>query len=67
MRGPVLRATLLLLAAGTLPAAASAQYAERPDLLGSGSPAVDVSGRSIKNPRVRAVHTDDPALVGGTA
>ena len=43
------------------------QYNERPDLVGSGSPAVDASGRSIKNPRVRAVHTDDPSLLGGTA
>ena len=46
---------------------ATAQYGERPDLVGSGSPAVDASGRSIKNPRVRAIHTTDPALQGGTA
>ena len=46
---------------------ASAQYAERPDLVGSGSAAVDVSGRSVKNKRVRAVHTTDPTDRGGTA
>lgn len=46
---------------------ARAQYAERPDLMGSGSPAVDSSGRSIKDRRVRAVHTTDPSLQGGTA
>lgn len=46
---------------------AAAQYAERPDLAGSGSPAVDVSGRSVKNPRVRAIHSDSLSDVGGTA
>jgi len=46
---------------------AAAQYAERPDLAGSGSPAVDVSGRSVKNMRVRAVHARDAALEGTTA
>lgn len=55
---------LLVLA---LAGSSSAQYAERPDLHGSGSPAVDVSGRSVKNPRVRAIHSDDPSAVGGTA
>lgn len=54
---------LLALLAGS----ASAQYAERPDPLGTGSPAVDASGRSIKNRRVRAIHTEDPAARGGTA
>ena len=47
--------------------AAHAQYAERPHLAGSGEAAVDVSGRSIKNQRVRAVHTTDNTLRGGTA
>lgn len=56
-----------LLLTGLLAASAGAQYAERPSLAGSGAPDVDVSGRSIKNPRVRAVHTTDPGLVGGTA
>ncbi|MEO0650305.1 MAG: di-heme oxidoredictase family protein, partial [Planctomycetota bacterium] len=56
---------LLLLAA--LPSVAEAQYAERPSLVGSGQPDVDASGRSVKNPRVRAVHTEDPSLEGGTA
>lgn len=53
----------LLLSTG----AVLAQYGERPDLVGSGSPAVDASGRSVKNPRVRAIHTRNPALPGGTA
>src|SRR3954465_4642169 len=44
-----------------------AQYTERPALFGSTSNAVDVSGRSIKDARVRAIHTTDPALLGGTA
>jgi hypothetical protein len=38
-----------------------------PALVGSGSNAVDVSGRSVKDPRVRAIHTTDPNLQGGTA
>ncbi|MCB9898219.1 MAG: hypothetical protein H6825_09470 [Planctomycetes bacterium] len=46
---------------------ASAQYAERPALLGSGEAGVDVSGRSVKNKRVRAIHTTDDSLLGGTA
>jgi len=46
---------------------AFSQYAERGDPPGSGSEAVDISGRSVKNMRVRAVHTDDPSLEGGTA
>ncbi|MEQ1730928.1 MAG: di-heme oxidoredictase family protein [Vicinamibacterales bacterium] len=46
---------------------ASAQYAERPHLFGSAQKGVDVSGRSVKDPRVRAVHTTDPNLQGGTA
>lgn len=59
----VITFTLALAFAGT----AVAQYAERSGLAGSGRPDVDVSGRSVKNPRVRAVHTDDPMQVGGTA
>lgn len=46
---------------------AAAQYTERPSAFGSGAAAVDVSGRSIKDKRVRAVHTTDPNLLGGTA
>ncbi|MFO1055058.1 MAG: di-heme oxidoredictase family protein [Planctomycetota bacterium] len=46
---------------------ASAQYAERAQLMGSGQPDCDCSGRSIKNPRVRAIHTTDSNLRGGTA
>src|SRR5690606_9051164 len=44
-----------------------AQYNERPSLPGSGARDCDASGRSIKNPRVRAIHTTDPSLRGGTA
>lgn len=46
---------------------ATAQYAERPQLFGSALKGVDVSGRSVKDLRVRAVHTTDPNLLGGTA
>jgi hypothetical protein len=45
----------------------AAQYAERPSLAGSGQPDVDVSGRSVKNPRVRAIHSTDPTLKGTSA
>lgn len=45
----------------------SAQVNERPFLVGSGERAVDISGRSVKNPRVRAVHSDDPNDLGSTA
>lgn len=55
-------ASLLALTAPTF-----AQFAERGDAPGSGSKAVDISGRSVKNQRVRAVHTTDPNLQGGTA
>ena len=55
------------LAVASLLGSVSAQYSERPDLLGSGRPSVDASGRSVKNKRVRAVHTDDASLAGGTA
>jgi hypothetical protein len=46
---------------------ATAQYAERGSLVGSGNPDVDASGRSVKNPRVRAVHSADPDEEGGTS
>ena len=46
---------------------ATAQYNERGALLGSGQPDCDCSGRSVKNPRVRAIHTTDPSQRGGTA
>jgi hypothetical protein len=54
----------LVLLAGT---PVAAQFAERSALAGSGAAGVDVSGRSVKNPRVRAIHTTDPSLLGGTA
>jgi len=50
-----------------LATALSAQYAERNALAGSGEPDLDVSGRSIKNIRVRAVHSDDPNDLGSSA
>ena len=50
-----------------LASSAYGQYNERPGTVGSGIPGVDASGRSIKNKRVRAVHTTDPDLAGGTA
>ncbi|MCB9914017.1 MAG: hypothetical protein H6828_02575 [Planctomycetes bacterium] len=59
-------ATALAAALCLLTATARAQYAERDTVPGTG-PAADVSGRSIKNKRVRAVHTSDPTLLGGTA
>lgn len=43
-----------------------AQYAERPDIAGSGSQAVDVSGRSVKNKRVRGIHSDAGSNMPGT-
>lgn len=49
--------------------AARAQLAERPGNSTSGptDPIKDLTGRSIKTKRVRAIHTTDPTLVGGTA
>lgn len=60
-----LTGSLFLFALSATPAAA--QFAERPHLPGSGEAAVDASGRSIKNPRIRAIHTEDPNQKGGTA
>lgn len=61
---PLAYVVLLL---GPFSGAVLAQYAERPDLFGSSSGKVDVSGRSIKDARVRAVHTSNPDQLGGTA
>jgi Di-haem oxidoreductase, putative peroxidase len=44
-----------------------AQYAERRDLVGFGGTACDASGRSIKSRRVRAIHSENADLPGGTA
>ncbi len=44
-----------------------AQYAERASLVNSEEEDIDASGRSVKNPRVRAVHSHDPNELGGTA
>lgn len=57
-------ALLPILALAVLTTHARAQYAERPDLVGSGSPAVDASGRSIKSRRIRAVHAETSQLPG---
>jgi len=62
---PRLAVTALLVAIAA--PVSSAQYAERPNLVGSGRKAVDVSGRSVKNQRVRAVHSDDHSLPGTSA
>ncbi len=48
-------------------ASTQAQYAERSSLVGSGAPDVDSSGRSVKDRRVRAIHSADPLQEGGTA
>lgn len=61
---PAVRCAVAVLLAAPL---VLSQYAERPQLPGSGGPAVDCSGRSIKNKRVRAIHTVDPTEAGGTA
>lgn len=67
MRSPRRLCVATFVAAVLSSAPAFAQYSERPHLFGSGEKAVDVSGRSIKDPRVRAIHTTDPSLAGGTA
>ena len=64
---PLITYGLGALLATNIAGEASAQYAERPDLVGSGSPAIDCSGRSIKNQRVRAIHSESPNLLGTTA
>ena len=64
---PRIACSFLALVAVCFTGQATAQYAERPDLMGSGSPAVDCSGRSIKNQRVRAIHAENPRLPGTTA
>ncbi len=49
---------------------ATAQFAERGALHADGTQDLDVSGRSVKQPRIRAIHTtdaDDPGQAGGTA
>lgn len=66
MVDPIRLAALPAALALALSPAADAQYNERPDPVGSGSAAVDCSGRSIKNPRVRAIHSEDPDQLGGT-
>lgn len=67
MKSTVRSALLPLLGAALLAGTASAQFAERGSMVGSGQPDVDCSGRSVKEPRVRAIHTTDSALRGGTA
>ncbi len=60
-------ACLLSLTALFLSGSATAQYEERLFEAGSGLPGVDVSGRSLKNRRARAVHSDDLNDSGATA
>ncbi|HIG12077.1 MAG: di-heme oxidoredictase family protein [bacterium] len=45
---------------------AAAQYSERSETPGVAA-AVDVSGRSVKNKRVRAIHSNNPSDMGSTA
>jgi hypothetical protein len=63
IRGRLLAAGIALLAAAPV----NGQYAERPYGVNSTQEETDASGRSVKNPRVRAVHTTDPSLQGGTS
>lgn len=58
----------LVAAVFTAPARAPAQLAERPGGFGDDPVELprDISGLSIKSPRVRIVHTTDPALEGGS-
>jgi hypothetical protein len=70
MTSPPRNLSLSVAALGALAVVAPdlpAQFAERAAPAGSGRADCDVSGRSVKNPRVRAVHTEVPALRGGTA
>lgn len=66
IKHPLLRCAaggLLLLALST---PGLAQYAERAGTGGSPYPGTDVSGRSIKNKRVRAIHSKDATRPGTT-
>lgn len=53
-------------AVAVLAGAAFGQYAERPNQVNTSNPDIDASGRSVKNPRVRAVHSDSNADVGSS-
>jgi Di-haem oxidoreductase, putative peroxidase len=60
-------ATPLCLCALLLALPAAAQLGERPGTAHDTSAGPkDLTGMSVKTPRVRAVHTTDPALLGGT-
>ena len=59
-------ALTLLLALGLLGDPAHGQYSERRELAGSDMPNVDASGRSPKDYRVRAIHTESITRPGGT-
>lgn len=66
-RGPLSVAiALTAFAAASVPECA-AQLSERPGNSASVSETKDLTGLSIKIPRVRAMHTTDPALPGGSA
>jgi len=63
IQGCLLSSLALLLFTGD----ATAQYEERLFEAGSGLPGVDVSGRSLKNRRARAIHSDDVNDSGATS
>ena len=61
------RVSLLVLGLALSASPSFAQYSERGSLVGSGAADVDASGRSVKNPRVRAIHSENVNDEGGTA
>ncbi len=65
--GKIRTCTTSAAAFALLAGAAFGQYAERPNLVNTENSDIDASGRSVKNPRVRAVHSDNNADVGATA
>ncbi len=62
MKRTILAMAAMLLAASPL----AAQLSERPGNSQSGTPDTDLSGLSLKTPRVRVVHTEDLTLEGGS-
>ena len=66
LAGKTFRAICGVISLVGLASVAEAQYEERTQQAGSGLPGVDVSGRSLKNRRARAVHSDNVEDEGGT-
>jgi hypothetical protein len=66
MTATMTRCLFTAIAALTAALPASAQYSERRELAGSDMPNVDASGRSPKDYRVRAIHTETITRPGGT-